>query len=541
MSGSLGGGAGLAVGLYLIAILAVGYAARRRRAGESLAEFYLAGRQLSGPVLLLTLYATQYSGNTLIGYPGEAYRLGFSWVMSVGFMMAIIVVYLLFAPRLYQLSRRHRFVTPGDWLAHRFGSPVLTLFANLLLVAAISNYLLAQLMAMGHITAGLSGDAVPYWVGVVLLTLVVLVYETVGGMRAVAWTDTVQGLMLVVGLTGLLVAVSPTPAHLAGVTEWIANEAPEKVAVPAWDVCRNWFSTLVLIGVSGAVYPHAIQRIYAARDAAALKRSFSVMVFLPLVTTGSVFLVGVFAIEQLAGAGPIEADQVLPLLLIEWGASSPVLYAMSLLVIVAMASAIMSTADSVLLSLSSILAKDVLGITVLRGADETRLTQAGKTLSWVLVAVLVGIALVPRITLRGLTELKMEIPAQVAPLFVLGVTWDRLTTRAALTGMLTGTTVYAGLLMGGYNELWNFHAGVVALLVNLLVCITLSTGGDTARPGARTSTVDPEARSEAPGSDRPSCSFFLACQIPSNRLRPGRESKGLGAVSQRSRHSFPLM
>ena len=136
MSG-LGGGAGFAVGLYLAAILAVGYAARRRRSGESLAEFYLAGRQLTGPVLLLTLYATQYSGNTLIGYPGEAFRLGFSWVMSVGFMMAIIVVYLLFAPRLHHLARRHHFVTPGDWLSHRFRSPTLTLLANLLLVAAL--------------------------------------------------------------------------------------------------------------------------------------------------------------------------------------------------------------------------------------------------------------------------------------------------------------------------------------------------------------------------------------------------------------------
>ena len=60
MSGvDLTSGASLAVGVYLAAILAVGYAARRRRQGESLAEFYLAGRQLGGPVLLLTLYATQ--------------------------------------------------------------------------------------------------------------------------------------------------------------------------------------------------------------------------------------------------------------------------------------------------------------------------------------------------------------------------------------------------------------------------------------------------------------------------------------------------
>ena len=474
MTGSLGGGAGVAVGLYLTAILVVGYTARRRQASNSLSDFYLAGRQLSGPVLLLTLYATQYSGNTLIGYPGEAFRLGFSWVMSVGFMMAIIVAYLFFAPELYRVARRHDFVTPGDWFSHRFGSPTLTLVANILLVAAIANYLLAQLMAMGHITAGLSGGAVPYWVGVVLLTLVVLVYETVGGMRAVAWTDTLQGLMLVVGLTGLLLAVSPSPTHLGEVTTWIANEAPEKVAVPGWDVCRNWFSTILLIGLSGAVYPHAIQRIYAARSGAALRRSFSIMVFLPMATTGVVFLVGILAIEQLATAGPIEADQVLPLLLTEWGQSSPLLYALSLLVIVAVVSAIMSTADSVLLSLSSILAKDVLGTTFLRGASEPRLTAVGKQLSWVLVAVLVAIALNPRITLWGLTELKMEILAQVAPLFILGVGWSRLTTRGALAGMLTGTTVYAGLLAIGQPEPWNIHAGIVALAINVVTCVMVT-------------------------------------------------------------------
>ena len=178
---SLGLGAGVAVSVYVIAVLSVGYAARRARRDSSLSEFYLAGRSLSGPVLLLTLYATQYSGNTLLGYPGEAYRLGFAWVMSIGFMMSIIVVYLLFAPRLHRLATRFNYITPGDWFAHRFQSPLLTNLANLLLIAAIASYLLAQLMAMGHITTALSGSAVPYWVGVVMFTLVIIVYETVVG------------------------------------------------------------------------------------------------------------------------------------------------------------------------------------------------------------------------------------------------------------------------------------------------------------------------------------------------------------------------
>ncbi len=485
---SLALGAGIAVGLYLVVLIGVGWATRRAGARTGLDDFYLAGRSLGGFVLLLTLYATQYSGNTLLGYPGEAVRVGYAWVMSVGFMMAIIVAYLLFAPRLQVIARRHHFVTPGDWIAHRFNSPPLTLIANVLLILAISNYLLAQLMAMGHVTAGLSGGAVPYWVGVVLLTLVVIVYETVGGMRAVAWTDCVQGIMLLIGLVGLLLAVVPTPAHLGELTAAVAAAAPEKVAVPGWDVSRNWFSTILLIGLSGAVYPHAIQRIYAARDAATLKRAFSIMIFLPLVTTGVMFIVGILAIAELGSIA--DADQVIPALLTAWAGRSVLLYILSVVVITAVVAAVMSTADSVLLSLSSILAKDIVGAMLLRGAPEAQLTRIGKRLSWAVVAVLVAIALAPRVTLWGLTEIKMEILAQVAPLFILGVSWRRLTTAAAFTGILAGCATYAGLLLAGRSEVWNIHAGIVALAVNVAACAAVTfvqpqpAWAPAGRPGA---------------------------------------------------------
>ena len=474
---TLGLAAGGAVCIYLLILISVGYLTHRHNHHADLDDFYLAGRNLGGFVLLLTLYATQYSGNTLLGYPGEAFQLGFAWVMSVGFMMAIIVVYLLFAPQLQRIAKQKHFITPGDWITYRFNSPSLTLIANVLLVAAISNYLLAQLMAMGHVTEGLSGGSIPYWVGVLLLTFVVIIYETVGGMRAVAWTDCVQGLMLLVGLVGLLIAVGPTPDHLAHLTNEIARTSPEKVAVPSWEISRNWFSTIILIGFSGAVYPHAIQRIYAARSTRSLKRAFSVMVFLPLVTTGVMFLVGILAIGELSDGG--DPDQVMPTLLTMWAGQSTLLFGLSVLVITAIVAAVMSTADSVLLSLSSILAKDIIGTTLLRGASQERLTRTGKILSWVIVSILVGIALSPRVTLWGLTEIKMEILAQVAPLFVLGAAWSRLTTSAAFVGMLAGCATYSGLLLTSNPEPWNIPAGVVALGVNLTCCFVGSTRQST--------------------------------------------------------------
>ncbi len=406
----LGVGALAFVAIYLAFMIGLGVVAKKARKSESLSDFYLAGRNLGGVVLLLTLYATQYSGNTVLGYPGEAYRLGYAWIMSVSFMMAVIVVYLLFAPRLQRLAKRHAFVTPGDWVDYRFRSKPLSLLTNLLLVVSIANYLLAQLMAMGHIVAGISGDLVPYWAGVLVLIGVIVAYETLGGLRAVAWTDCVQGLLLFVGLLGLVYAFAASDSGLSGLTEWLETHAPEKTAVPSLAICVRWISTIVLIGFAAAVYPQAIQRIYAARSTKALKGALQVMIFMPLVTMPAVMLVGLVGVRRLSGLAGIGADQVLPLLLREWASTSLLAYAMAVLVVTGTLAAIMSTADSVLLSLSSILAKDLLGKTVLRHAPEERLTRLGNRLSWLIMGLLALIAFSPRITLWGLIESEVRNP-----------------------------------------------------------------------------------------------------------------------------------
>jgi SSS family solute:Na+ symporter len=459
---------------FLTALVAIGYRARRARQDQSLGDFYLAGRALGPVVLLATLYATQYSGNSLIGYPGEAYRLGFAWIMSVGFMMAIIVMYLVVAPGLFPLASRFGYITPGDWLDHRYRLPALTWTANILWVVVMANYLLAQLMAMGHVTEGITGGAVPYWLGVVVFTLAVIVYESLGGMRAVAWTDAVQGTLLLAGLGGMVLVMLPTPDHLRALTEWVVRHHPEMAAVPAWETSVNWASTIVLIGVSGSVYPQAIQRMFAARDLRALKRSITAMAFLPLATMVPVVLIGIYALQHLSGLSGVSADQVMPLILRDWAGGEPLLFGLSLLVLIAVIAAIMSTADSVLLSLSSILAKDVLGRTVLKGAPEPALTRAGKRVSWVLVTLLVTVAVVPRVTLWGLIEFKMEVLAQIWPAFVVGLHWRRLTGRAALAGMVAGVVVSMGLTALGAPRVLGVHAGVVGLAVNLGLVVGLS-------------------------------------------------------------------
>jgi len=210
-----GPGAQVFIVFYLLSLLAIGALAYRARTEHSLQDFYLAGRGIGLITLLLTLYSTQYSGNTLLGFSGKTYRIGLSWGMCIHFMTAIVVVYLFFAPQLHRLAKRHDFITPVDFLTYRFQDQRLSLIASVVMVVAIANFLLAQLMAMGNALQGLTSadPATAYTVGVVVLALIIVVYETLGGFRAVAWTDVIQGSVLLLGFVLLLLAV-PAPVKI---------------------------------------------------------------------------------------------------------------------------------------------------------------------------------------------------------------------------------------------------------------------------------------------------------------------------------------
>jgi SSS family solute:Na+ symporter/sodium/pantothenate symporter len=461
----------LALLVYLTVLLLVAEGARRARRDRTPADHFLAGRELGTFVLFLTLYATAYSGNSLLGYPGEAYRRGFSWIMATGFMMAIVVVFHGLVPRLRPVAAARGFVTPGDWVRFRFagaaGEPHLTRAVAILMVIALANFLLAQLIAMGVVASQVTGEVIPYWVGVVGLAAVILVYETLGGMRAVAWTDAAQGLLMLVGLGALLTWLLGDAGGVAETTRRIAAIRPEAIRVPDGRECANWASTLVLLGLASVVYPQAIQRIYAARTGATLRRSLALMSFMPLATTLVVTLIGLAAIPRFAGLGTVESDAVMPLLLGEWAAGGSVQAGLAVLVFVGALAAIMSTADSVLLSLGSLIAEDLLG---LPGRDP-RTTAVGKRAAALIIGGAVAVALLPRVTLWRLIELKMELLIQCVPAFLLGLHWGRLRARPCLAGLVVGTLFAGSAFLLGERSIEGVHVGVIGLALNLSVAI----------------------------------------------------------------------
>ena len=465
-----GPGALVAVGLYLVSMIGIGWIARKKRQADTMADFYLAGRSMGLGVLFLTLYATQYSGNTLFGYTGKTYRIGLEWTVSVLFMFSIIVGYLLFAPRLVVLARRHHFITPGDYITHRFGSPVLTLLSTVLMIYALGNYTLAQLKAMGVAVEGLTGGSVSSAYGIVALAIIMVVYETLGGMRSVAWTDVLQGIVLLAGFLVLLFMIPELGGGLPAIVEKISELDPLKVQVPSLEGCNTWISYVLLLGCGAAIYPQAIQRLYASRSLQVLKRSLALMAFMPFTTTLIALVCGLVGVVVLPELARIESDQVLARLCALIMNNSTLGYWLVVVVFAAALAALMSTADSALLSISSMITRDIYQPYFRPESSEAELTWVGKAGSWVIIAILVLIAISTEKTLIRLLELKFEVLIQIVPCFFLGLYWKHLSSRTALTGMLIGLAVALGLTLAGHPRVWGFHAGVVGLALNAGCC-----------------------------------------------------------------------
>jgi SSS family solute:Na+ symporter/sodium/pantothenate symporter len=471
--------------LYLSSLIGVGWIAFRARRAQTLQDFYLAGRGFGLFILVMTLFATQYSGNTLFGFTGNTYRIGYAWIMSIHFMTAIVVFYLVYAPQLYPLAKARGYVTPADYLVDRFGLPALSGLTAIVMIVALSNFLLAQLMAMGRAMEGLAGGQAvqAYNYGVVLLALIMVIYGTLGGLRAVAWTDAIQGAILMVGFLILIALLFDQHGSLEAATRTIlASEHPEIAArarPPDLARCREWLSYVLMVGLGGALYPQAIQRIYAARSARTLRRSLTIMAFMPLPTMIIALLAGIMALAYIPGLEGAASDQVLTRLL--RGAQQASLFGHVLVVVLmaAILAAMMSTADSALLSISSMLTKDIYARYLRVTASEAELTRVGKLFSWLLITglVILAILLRERASLVALLDRKFDILIQVAPAFMIGLRWPGLRSGPVLVGMGLGLTIALGLAFGGFDfvragKIAGLHPGLFGLVVNLMVALS---------------------------------------------------------------------
>ena len=464
--------------LYLFSLIGVGLLGYYSKKEDSLGDFYLAGRGMGGFVLFLTLYATQYSGNTMIGFSGRAYRQGFTALVTVTFMCAIIGLYFIYAPKLHDLSRKHSFITLGDFIYHRFQSIHLTIIISIISIIALGNYILTNLKAIGFIIEGATAGQVSFVNAIIILSLIMVIYETLGGMRSVAWTDMLQGILLLFGVIVIFYIIYKQYGGLNAISSQLQINRPDFWTPPDWSAKRLWLSTILVVSIGVSVYPHAIQRIYSAKNSSTLRKSLQLMVFMPFVTTLFMVIVGIVGASQIEGLDRTNSEQISILLLVDLAEEIPNISWLIVMFLAAAIAAIMSTVDSALLAISSTVTQDLFR-KIKPDSSQKELLLFGKSISWVIMLVAVIMAINLPQTIWQLFQIKLELLCQIAPAIFLGVHIKSISSKSILIGIYIGTLIALSIMIGNWIGFpipikpFGIHAGLWGLIFNCLAIFTI--------------------------------------------------------------------
>jgi len=453
--------------LYLLSLILIGFAGKFASKEESLKDFYLGGQGFGVGILFLTMYATQYSGNSLIGFAGSAYRNGWFFLVGVTFMIAIVGGYLVYAPKLYPASKKHGFITIGDYINFRYNSQTLTYLIVGVSIFALSNYMLTNLKAIGYIMEYVTGGGIGFAEGIIFMSIIMVVYETLGGMRSVAWTDAIQGVLLFVGVIIIFSVVMIHYGSLeANTSLFLQNQADLFTDVTLANQI-TWLSVLILIFFGISVYPQAIQRIYSAKNESTLRRSLSLMVVMPLLTTLPLIIIAIIGSAHFPDLDKTASEQIILLMLNKLTHIEGMNIVITLFIAAAVA-AIMSTVDSAMLAIASLFTQDIYH-KYRPDASQKRLTYVGKVFSWAIMALMVTLAINLPSTIWWLIQIKLEILAQIAPAIMLGVHTKKLSDKSIFYGLIVGLVITLIFLLTPLpSKPFGFHAGVIGLIFNFL-------------------------------------------------------------------------
>ncbi|MCI0435639.1 MAG: sodium:solute symporter family protein [Gemmatimonadetes bacterium] len=456
---------------YLLATIGLGFFANRRLTLD-VEDFFLYGRRAGFVVLYLTVVATYHSAFAFLGSGGFFYTHGIGfWEAGTWTILTGAITYVL-GSRIWALGRRFRYVTPADMLADFYESEAVRIVTAVVSVVFTILYIQVQAQGLGYIINVASGGRVSFEAGTLILLGVAAAYLMAGGIRAVYWTDVLQGVWMYIALwAGGLFLAWELFGGPAALWQEVAARRPDLLSLPG---PRGFFTPGMWIGMTitlsfGIVFqPHMMIRYYTAISDRTIKW---------LGVTTPIYLVSIYVPAALVGLGGAIAmpdlaipDRIFPELLF---AHAPAW--LTGLVLAGATAAAMSTLDSILHSNTTVLTRDVYQRYIRRDAPASHYINVGRVI--VVALLIVGYLLSVRTFgfLVMLVSLSGSGALQLMPA-ILGVCFPtrRVLTRAGvLAGIAAGlVALYATLVIRPHPL--GMHAGIWSLLVNAIVTVGVS-------------------------------------------------------------------
>lgn len=441
----------------------------QRAEGGFLEEYFLGGRGMGGFILAMTLTTTYISAGSFLAGPGVAYSMGLGWVLLA--MTQLSVGYLVLAvlgKRFAIVGRKINAVTVVDFLQQRYRSKAVVILASLGIIAFFTAAVSVQFIGGARLFESVTGYS--YRLALLIFAGVVVLYVTLGGFRAVVFTDTVQGVVMFCGTAMLLVAVF---LHGGGVhnvmlklkeidPSLITPFGPDRFITIPW-IMSFW----VLVGFGVIGLPQVAVRGMAYKNTKAMHQAMVIgTIFTGFLMLG-MHLIG--AVGQALLPDIEAADTVIPeltkLTMAPWLAG---------IFLSAPLAAIMSTISSQLLVLSSAITKDLYLNYINPEADENFIRRLGMIVTGISGIVVFVLALDPP---DFLVWLNLFALAGMETTFLwptlLGLYWRRANAPGAIASIIVGVSTYIA-----FNSYWprpfGTHTIIVPLVLALLAFVVAS-------------------------------------------------------------------
>jgi sodium/proline symporter len=451
--------------------LLAGFAIWSRRETQTLKGFYLAGKKLPYWVVAFSTNATGESGWLLLGLTGMGWAVGMQayWVV-VGEILGIGASWWVVSRRLKRLSDDTDSITVPDVLASKFKDRwhLVRGVAVLIILTMVTIYVTAQMSASGKALDGFLG--IPYEWGVVVGALIIISYTFIGGHKAVSYTDVLQGVLMLAGLVFVPVVAINAAGGWDAIMTNLAAQDPSLVEMnaPLVDGFPGWIAivSFVAIGLPFLGVPQLLVRYMSTRDDEELKKARWVSVIVLFVFTFGAVTAGIAGRALFPDLQ--DSEQIFPLLSSEL--FSPLIAGILLVIVL---SAIMSTADSLLLLASSAVVRDTVQHIFESKKSDHQLAVYGKIVT--IIIGLIGIAVaIPEV--KFIFDFVLYawagLGAAFGPTVICLLYYKRTTWAGVLAGMIAGfatsiiwVEVFKAATHNLYEAIPGFIAGFVVTLV----------------------------------------------------------------------------
>ena len=461
----------IVITLYLALTLTIGLLAGRRQT-DSVAGYVAADRSFGLLVMYFVTGASVFSAFAFLGGPGWAYSRGAAAFYILAYGALGMAPFYWIGPKVASLGRKHGFVTQAQLITGRFPSRNLSGLIALLSLIAFVPYVTLQMRGAGIVIEAVTDGNVPIWLGSAVAYGIVIAYVLSAGAMAVGWTNTFQGIFMV--LIAWSLGLYLPHALYGGIGEMftqIIAERPELLAPPGLTASGepwSWgaYSTFILVSAVGLMmWPHLFMKAFTAKDDDTLRRT---VILFP---TFQLFLIPVFLIGfsgVLFPGSPPSSDFILPFMILENELTALVVG----LFCAGALSASMSTGDALLHASASVVVEDgVQQFVDLNEHTQRRLMQGLVLLTGAIAYIF---AQDPDSSLVLLLASAYGIIAQFAPPVVAALYWKRATTTGVIAGLIAGAATAFFFWQSPELKPFDMHEGIVGLMVHIPVLIGVS-------------------------------------------------------------------